>query len=78
MLLGLAINFVGAFIVLVAAFKESVWWGLGSLFVPIIWLIFVIVHWARAKKGFLLQLAGIAVMAAGAMVTFMNAPYPQH
>lgn len=41
---------------IVEAFSESAMWGLGVMFVPLVSLIFTIVHWERAKKPFLLSL----------------------
>ena len=57
---GLAIGLVGGIWLLVVAFQESVWWGIGCLLLPIVSLIFVILHWQEAKKPFLIQLAGVA------------------
>jgi hypothetical protein len=65
--LGGLIAFVGGIWLLVVAFKESVWWGLGSIFIPFVSLVFVIVHWQVSKKPFLIQLAGIALCIVGVM-----------
>jgi hypothetical protein len=50
---------------LIAAFRTSVLWGLGSLFVPFVSLIFVIMHWNVAKKPFLRSLLGALVFGIG-------------
>ncbi len=52
---------------LVIAFKTSVWWGLGYIFVPFVSLIFVIVHWSVAKKPFLYSLVGAVLMILGSL-----------
>lgn len=55
---GAIISFVGGIWFLVEAFRESIWWGLGCLFLPIVSLIFLIVHWAEARKPFVVVLLG--------------------
>lgn len=66
------IAFAGGIWFLVVAFQESVLWGLGCFFFSFpVSLIFLIMHWDKAMKPFLVQLAGavpmflgIAIMAA--------------
>jgi hypothetical protein len=59
---------IGSIWLIVVAFKESVLWGLGSLFVPFVPLIFVIMHWGKSGKPFLINLSGIVVFVMGGMV----------
>ena len=59
---------IGGFWFLVAAFRESIWWGLACLFLPIVQLFFLIVHWDEARKPFFFQLLGIAVFVTGFFV----------
>jgi glutaredoxin len=68
--LGCLVAFVGAILMLIAAFRESLAWGLGSLLVPFVSLIFAIAHWAEAKRGFLLQLLGACLMGGGVFAAF--------
>ena len=49
---------VGAFMVLGAAFTESVKWGLIYLFVPFGQLVYIIQFWNEARRGFLLSVIG--------------------
>jgi hypothetical protein len=60
--LGLVICIVTGIWLLVLAFKTSVWWGLGSLIIPFVSLIFVFMHWQVAKRPFLISLAGVALV----------------
>lgn len=54
---------ISSIVLLVAAFKESVLWGLGSLFVPFVGLIFVIKYWADVRRAFLTNLiSGVVVL----------------
>ena len=56
---------IGGIWVLIEAFKESILWGLGCIFIPLVSLIFVIMHWDKAGKPFLIQLVGIVLFAVG-------------
>ncbi len=68
-LLGVIICLIGGLLFLVAAFRTSIWWGLACLFLPIVSLFFLIVHWSEAKKPFFLQLAGFVVILVGAFIS---------
>ena len=62
---------------LVQAFKVHVLWGLGSLFVPFVGLIFAIMHWPQAKKPFLgalgATLAAMVFMVPANMMVMKDA-----
>lgn len=60
--IGFLLAFVGGIMVLVAAFRQSIVWGLVTLFVPLGNLVFTVLHWAEAKKGTLVSLVGAALM----------------
>lgn len=74
MILGGIVMLVGGIMFLIAAFSESVLWGLGCLFIPFVSLFFLIMHWSEAKKGFLIQLAGVAIFGIGIAVGAATAP----
>jgi len=63
--LGGLITLIGAIWLLVVAFKKSIWWGLGSLLIPFVSLIFVILNWQDSKKPFLIQVAGVVLCLVG-------------
>lgn len=67
-LAGYAFMFIGGIMILIAAFKESVLWGLGTLIVPLVGLIFVITHWEESKNGFLLNIGGLVLAVVGAVL----------
>jgi len=52
-------------ILLIEAFKESILWGLGYLFIPFCSLVFIIMHWEKCKKSFLRLLLGVLIYAIG-------------
>lgn len=63
--IGVLVALVGGIMLLVAAFRQSVLWGLIVLFAPAGNIIYTCVHWAEAKAGFLLSLAGTVVCIGG-------------
>ncbi len=69
-IIGIALVFVGGIGLLIAAFKESILWGLGCLFFSPVALVFLILHWREAKNPFFLQLAGVAVIFLGTSSQF--------
>lgn len=76
-LAGFALLLVGAIAFLIAAFRESVLWGLAVLFLPgIVSLIFLILHWDRAKDSFFLQLYGIGAIFVAVLLANNNLPWP--
>ena len=58
---------LGAVMLLVAAFRESILWGVACLLLPIVSLFFLIVHWREAKGGFFVQLAGLLLLVVAAV-----------
>ena len=60
---------VGGIMLLIAAFKESPWWGLGSIFVPFVSLIFVIKYWDNTKKAFAYSMVGMLLCILGAVLS---------
>ncbi len=69
LVLGGIVALIGLIWLLVAAFQESVLWGLGSLLVPFVALIFVIMHWDKGGKPFLVNLGGVALVVVGSFMT---------
>lgn len=73
--IGLLIFVIYGIKLLILAFQKSVLWGLGSIFVPFVILIFVIMHWAEAKGPFLKYLLCIpffvvaGILSAGSIPT---------
>ena len=59
--IGFIIMFVGAIWILIIAFKKSVLWGLGSLFIPFVIFVFTFMNWKDTKKPFLIWLLGFIV-----------------
>ena len=51
--------------ILIKAFQESIWWGLGYILVPFVGLIYIIMFWDDTKKPFLYSLACVPVLVIG-------------
>ncbi len=64
-IVGAVLMLIGGLWLIIEAFKESILWGLGCIFIPIAGLIFVLMHWDKAGKPFLIQVAGVALFALG-------------
>ena len=67
-IIGGLVAVVGGILFLVAAFQESILWGLGVVFVPFVALIFLIMHSDRALAPFLVQLGGAGLVVVGALI----------
>jgi hypothetical protein len=52
----------GGILILIEAFRTSILWGLGTLFIPFVGLIFVILYWDEVKRPFLMYLGGLALL----------------
>ncbi len=61
---GLIISLIGGIWFLVVAFRESILWGLGCIFIPFVSLFFLIIHWKDASKPFFVSLLGNGIILA--------------
>ena len=73
-LVGGIASLVGSILVLIKAFQKSVLWGLGSLFIPFVILVFVFLNWEDSKKGFLISVAGFGLIVLGSILAAMGMP----
>jgi glutaredoxin len=62
LIVSLALTLIGSLMLLVAAFRQGILWGLAYLFVPFAALVFLIIHWREAKAGFFVSLGGFACL----------------
>ncbi len=62
---------IGGIWFLVVAFQESVLWGIGCLIIPLVSLIFLIMHFDKAWRPFALQIAGLVPLYLG---LFLSVP----
>jgi hypothetical protein len=59
LIIGAALAFIGHLWIAMEAWQKGILWGLGCLFVPLVALIYVVLHWKAVKIPFLLQVAGM-------------------
>lgn len=71
---GAVIGLIFGIILLIKAFQTHILWGLGSIFVPFVSLIFIIMHWEVAKSPFLKGLIAIPFYATGVILLVIGAP----
>ncbi len=48
--IGITLALIGDIMIIIQAFKTSLLWGLGTLFLPIVGIIFIIMYWDETKK----------------------------
>jgi len=65
---GVIISLVFSVIILIKAFQKSLLWGLGSLLVPFVVLVFVFMNWAETQKPFLYCVGGWVLTIVGAVL----------
>lgn len=59
---GCALMVVGALWLLFVTFKESIIWGICSLFIPLVQLLFVFFNWELTWRPFFINLVGVLLM----------------
>lgn len=69
LVIGLLIALFYGIKLLIIAFKTSILWGLGSLFVPFVSLIFIFMHWEKTKSPFLRSLLSIPFFIIGSLLS---------
>ena len=65
LIIGSLILLYGTVIFLIVAFRESFFWGLACLLVPIAGFFFLINNWEDAKSPFLIQVVGGVILGLG-------------
>jgi len=59
---GILMILVGGLMFLISAFGVSIWWGIFCIVFPPTNLLFLLLNWKVAKRGFLVQLAGFLLI----------------
>ena len=75
MLAGGVLLLIGCIMFIVNAFKVSVVWGLGVILLAPIGLVFLFKNWRESKTSFLLQVAGLILVVAGALLGHVELPH---
>jgi hypothetical protein len=64
-IVGCLAGFIGSLWLLVVMFQTSIWWGVGSFFLPFLGFIFVVMNWEVSKKPLLLVIFGLGCLMLG-------------
>lgn len=59
--------------ILIQAFRTSIAWGLGSLIIPFVLLVYIAKNWQATKQPFLRLLAGFVLMLIGSTISIFGA-----
>jgi hypothetical protein len=65
LVLGWLLVLVGGIWLAIGAFRVSILWGLGVIFVPFVSLVFLVMQWEENKRAFFISLAGGALLVIG-------------
>ena len=68
MVIASALFVVSSIFIFIKAFKKSLLWGFGSLLIPIVELVFVILNWDETKKYVLWILLSILLLIVGGSI----------
>ncbi len=60
--LATAVFICGGVWFLTIAFRESIWWGLGSLFIPFLAIAYAVLDWPNAGKPFLITASALVIV----------------
>ncbi len=63
--IGIVVALIGGTWILIKAFEKNVWWGLGSLLLPLVSLVFVALHWKKTWRPFLVNVLGGLLIVLG-------------
>lgn len=61
--IGGIVSLAGWIWIVIIAFQENVGWGIGCLLCPPASLVYVIMHWEKTKKPFLIEVVGVLISA---------------
>jgi len=65
---GALVLIVGSLWMLIETFKTGILWGIGSILLPFVSLIWLVTHWEEGKTPFLISIGGTTVMIVGALI----------
>jgi hypothetical protein len=66
---GIGIFILGGIFFLIEAFKTSLLWGLGCLFITPVTFFYLFCHWGNAKKPFSIQVIGFVIAFSSAYLS---------
>ncbi len=68
-LIGMLVSFVASILLLMAVYRKSgIGWLLGSLLIPFVSLVWIVMNWEEGKSPFFKGLLGSALCVTGSVV----------
>ena len=64
-LMGVLLLLISDIMIVVKAFKTTLLWGFGTLFIPIVSLAFIVLYWDKTKKYVLWLFIGLLLFLVG-------------
>ena len=62
---GTVLVIIAHFMVVLAAFRKGLLWGLAVLFIPVVTLVFIILNWKETRRAVILYLLGCLLIGFG-------------
>ena len=66
--LGFLLALVGDIMFLAVAYRHGLWWFLGCLFIPIVWILFSFLNVKETLKPFAISFSGLALAGTGGLM----------
>jgi hypothetical protein len=70
--IGGIVALVGWVMLIIQAFRKSALWGIGSILISPVALVFAIMNWQTAKRPFLIEIAGVVLIILGSVLGGMG------
>ncbi len=75
MILGFVMLVVGCIWFMVVAFGQGFWWGIGTLLIQPVWVVFLVKFWDKARSSFITECVGGALLVIGVFAAGMGAVF---
>jgi hypothetical protein len=66
---GIVLSIAAYVMIVIEAFKTTIWWGIGTLLIQIVGLVFVIMYWDQTKKYVMWIILSILLVVIGSMMS---------
>ena len=64
-ILGWILTFLGSLWIITLGWQRNVYWGVVCFFLPVIQLVYVVLHWKESKEAFFLLIARFVLVILG-------------
>jgi hypothetical protein len=74
LVLGLVFALAGNVMFLAVAFRRSLWWFFGCLFIPLVDIVFLLLNWKATARPFGIAALGLLIAGLGAWMAGVEWP----